>query len=83
MDIVEQIKLSKGTKGSKLIRLYATIMLHYRQDLGDKAWYEISALLGDESLMSAFAFLMGTAFGRGMSKNPHEDDEEFWTKLQQ
>lgn len=64
MDIVEVIAENKVyDKGEKLIKFYSVVMLNYRQDLGDKAWAEISKLFGDESLTNSFAYLMGYATG--------------------
>lgn len=64
MDIVDIISNNKlYDKGNKLIKLYAVVMLNYRQELGDKAWEQIDLLLNDKSLTTAFSFLMGFATG--------------------
>lgn len=64
MDIVDIISNNKlYDKGNKLIKLYAGIMLNYRFELGDKAWEQIDLLFNDESLTTAFSFLLGFATG--------------------
>jgi hypothetical protein len=64
MDIVDIISNNKlYNKGNKLIKLYAVVMLNYRQELGDKAWEQIDLLFNDKSLTTAFSFLLGFTTG--------------------
>lgn len=77
MDIVDVIVENvRYDKGNKLIKLYAVIMLNYRQELGDKAWDAIKDLFnGDASLVSSFSFLCG--YLTGMTKFDSEQFEKF------
>jgi len=64
MDIVDIISNNKlYDKGNKLIKLYAVVMLNYRQELGDRAWEQIDLLFSDKSLTTAFSFLLGFTTG--------------------
>ena len=78
MDIVDIISNNKlYDKGNKLIKLYAVIMLNYRQELGDKAWEQIDLLFNDKSLTTAFSFLLGFATGSNSLMPDAEKLEKF------
>lgn len=78
MDIVDIISNNKlYDKGNKLIKLYAVVMLNYRQELGDKAWEQIDLLFNDKSLTSAFSFLLGFTAGSSSLISDIEKLEKF------
>jgi len=57
-DLVDFIMRGKLRNGEKFIKLYAVVMLNYRQPLGDKAWDAIGNLIGRD-MVDSFAFLAG------------------------
>jgi hypothetical protein len=64
MDTVDNIMTNqKYDDGTKLIKLYAVIMLNYRQPLGDRAWDGIHTLFKNPDIVRGFSFLTGFLMG--------------------
>lgn len=61
MITIKEIMALEGI-GTKVIKLYAFAMLHYRQPKGDKAWEAMRCLIGSE-ITDALAFLCGFSLG--------------------
>lgn len=77
MDIVDRIVQKKISDGKKLLKLYAVVMLNYREPLGDRAWDAIGALFKDPSSAQGFAFLTGLLLGGASNETLHGLTDKF------
>ena len=63
MNIVERITVSDElTKCDKIVKLWAVVMINYREPLGEEAWTAMRALT-DVETTHAIAMLTGYAIG--------------------
>lgn len=75
MKLPEKIAKSDASLSTKIVQLFAVVMLNYRQPLGDAAWTEMAKLAGPDTVQ-ALAFLTGMLMGQNGSPNPDR-----WQKL--
>ena len=66
-DVVDRIMSREYPRGKALLKLYAVVMLNYREPLGDKAWDAIEKYVfrEDGELRMGFAYLSGFLMGIG------------------